>query len=129
MDPSKDIILKHNDRIVIPPLEKVVYLFGDFRKPTNLSYNPNLSIEDYINDAGGLNDSSQKEIIIIDPSGVSNVYTKGLFARGNVEIYPGSIIYAPRDIGKIEGIRYAATISPILSSLAISLASLNSISD
>ena len=129
MDPSKDIILKHNDRIVIPPLEKVVYLFGDFRKPTNLSYNPNLSIEDYINDAGGLNDSSQKEIIIIDPSGVSNVYTKGLFNRGNVEIYPGSIIYAPRDIGKIEGIRYAATISPILSSLAISLASLNSISD
>jgi protein involved in polysaccharide export with SLBB domain len=121
--------LKHKDRIVIPPLEKVVYLFGDFKKPANLSYNPNLGIEEYIKDAGGLNDSAQKEIIVIDPSGASNVYTKALFASSNVEIYPGSIIYAPRDIGKIEGIRYAATISPILSSLAISLASLNSISD
>lgn len=128
-NPSKDLILKHKDRIVIPPLEKVVYLFGDFKKPTNLSYDPNLNIKDYIKNAGGVNDSSQKEIIVIDPSGVSNVYSKGLFTSSNVEIYPGSIIYAPRDIGKIEGIRYAATISPILSSLAISLASLNSISD
>jgi len=128
-NPSKDIILKHKDRIFIPPLEKVVYLFGDFKKPANLSYNPNLSIEEYIKDAGGPNDSAQKEIIVIDPSGASNVYTKALFASSNVEIYPGSIIYAPRDIGKIDGIRYAATISPILSSLAISLASLNSISD
>ncbi len=128
-DPSKDIILKHKDRIVIPPLEKVVYLFGDFKKPTNLSYNPNSNIQDYISMAGGLNDSAQKDIIIIDPSGVSNVYKKGLFASQKIELYPGSVIYAPRDIGKIEGIRYAATISPILSSLAISLASLNSISD
>ena len=38
-------------------------------------------------------------------------------------------VYKELDIGKIEGIRYAATVSPILSSLAISLASLNSISD
>ncbi len=128
-DPSKDLVLKHKDRIVIPPLEKVVYLFGDFKKPTNLSYNPNLNIEDYMKKAGGLNESSQKEIIVIDPSGVSNIYSKGLFTSSNIEIYPGSIIYAPRDIGKIEGIRYAATVSPILSSLAISLASLNSISD
>jgi protein involved in polysaccharide export with SLBB domain len=128
-DPSKDTILKHKDRIVIPPLEKVVYLFGDFKKPTNLSFNPNANIKDYISMAGGLNDSAQKEIVIIDPSGVSNVYTKAFFANGKVELYPGSVIYAPRDIGKIDGIRYAATISPIVSSLAISLASLNSIKD
>jgi hypothetical protein len=47
----------------------------------------------------------------------------------DVDIYPGSIIYAPRDIGKLGGLTYASSLAPILSSLAISLASLNSISD
>ena len=42
-------------------------------------------------------------------------------------IYPGSIIYAPREIGKLEGIQFTATLAPIVSSLALSLASLNSI--
>ena len=127
--PHKDIILEHNDKIVIPPLQKVVYLFGDFRSPANLSYDPNISINDYVSMAGGLNDSAKKELIVIDPSGVSHLYKKGFLHNIDVELYPGSIIYASRDISKIDGIRYAATVSPILSSLAISLASLNSIKD
>ena len=126
---SMDILLNHNDKIVIPPMQKVVYLFGDFKKPANAGFNPNLSIKDYIKMAGGLNESAQKELIIIDPSGVSTIYKKGFFASNRVDLYPGSVIYAPRDISKVDGIRYAATLSPILSSLAITLASLNSISD
>ena len=128
-DPSLDVILNDKDRIVIPPLQKVIYLFGDFKKPVNIGFNPDLSIKDYITMAGGLNDSAQKELIVIDPSGKSSLYKKGLFTSNKVDLYPGSVIYAPRDISKVDGIRYAASISPILSSLAISLASLNSISD
>ena len=129
-DPSKDIKLEHQDRIFIPSLQKVVYLFGDFKNPSNLSYNPAYSIKDYIDAVGGLKKSAMSELIVIDPDGKTHIYTSNLFNRfNNIEIYPGSIIYAPRDIGKISGVMYAATISPILSSLAISLASLNSISD
>ena len=104
-------------------------LFGDFKNPSNLGYDPNSSIKDYINMAGGLNKSAQKEMVIIDPSGASQTYKMGFFASNKIEIYPGSIIYAPRDIARIDGIRYAASVSPILSSLALSLASLNSIKD
>lgn len=128
-NPSLDIILDDKDRIVIPPLQKVVYLFGDFKKPVNIGFDPDLSIRDYIKMAGGLNDSAQKELIVIDPSGSSRLYKKGFFASNKVNIYPGSVIYAPRDIAKVDGIRYAASIAPILSSLAITLASLNSIDD
>jgi protein involved in polysaccharide export with SLBB domain len=128
-NPNLDIVLEHNDKIVIPSLQKVVYLFGDFRLPANLTYDPNLSINDYIDMAGGINDSADKELIVIDPSGVSHVYKKSFLSKRDVELYPGSIIYASRDITKIDGVRYAATVSPILSSLAISLASLNSISN
>ena len=127
--PSNDIVLEHMDRIMIPQMQKVVYLFGDFKSPTNVAYKPNSSIKDYINMAGGLNKSAQKELIVIDPSGASKAYKMGFFASNKLEIYPGSIIYAPRDIAKIDGFRYAASVSPILSSLALSLASLNSIKD
>ena len=128
-NPSNDIVLEHMDRIVIPQMQKVVYLFGDFKNPSNVGFNPNSSIKDYIQMAGGLNKSAQKEMIIIDPSGASKAYKMGFFANNKLDIYPGSIIYAPRDIAKVDGIRYAASVSPILSSLALSLASLNSIKD
>jgi len=129
-NPVYDIRLQANDKIVIPPLNRVVYLFGDFKNPSNINYNPDHSIKDYLKLAGGLNETSQSEIIVIDPDGKTHVFSPGLFSSMNlVEIYPGSIIYAPRDIGQLSGVVYAATVSPILSSLAISLASLNSIKD
>ena len=129
-DPSKDIKLEDQDRIYIPSLQKVVYLFGDFKNASNLSYNPNYSAKDYIDNVGGLKKSAFNELVVIDPDGKTHIYSSRLLNSFNsVEIYPGSIIYAPRDIGKVSGVMYAATVSPILSSLAISLASLNSISD
>jgi len=127
---EKDIILEHNDRIVIPSLQRVVYLFGDFRKPSNLVFDPGMTVKDYLDLAGGLKESAYKELVIIDPNGKTHIYDKKfLLFNPSIEIYPGSIIYAPRNIGKLSGLRYASTVSPILSSLAISLASLNSISD
>jgi len=129
-NPSKDILLHDKDRIVIPRLEKIVYLFGDFKNSSNLSYDPELSVKDYVKKVGGLKKSAFNEIIVIDPDGTTHLFSARSLSFGNsVEIYPGSIIYAPRDIGKLSGVMYASTVSPILSSLALSLASLNSISD
>ena len=128
---ENDIRLMNNDRIVIPSVQKVVYAFGDFRNPSNVKYDPKLSVSDYIKLSGGLKESSYKEIVVIDPDGRANIYNSSSFNLfdKDIDLYPGSIIYAPRDIGKLTGVQYASTVAPILSSLAISLASLNSISD
>lgn len=129
-DPSKDITLKDRDRIVIPRLEKVVYSFGDFRNPSNMLYQSELKLSDYVKTSGGFNDSSSRDIIIIDPNGDTNIYRDRLLSfSSDIQIYPGSIIYAPRDIGSMSPIAYASVVSPILSNLAISLASLNSINN
>ena len=103
-------------------------MFGDFKMPSNVIYDSGFDIGDYIAAAGGLKESSYGEIIVIDPDGKTQIYTSKFFSRSrDISIYPGSIIYAPRDIGKLSGLVYAATVSPILSNLALSLASLNSI--
>ncbi len=132
-NPSRDITLEHNDRLVIPAMQKVVYMFGDFKNPSNFTYDPNLDISEYIELAGGLKESAYSEVIIIDPDGRTQTFERRFFVKAfasrSVSIYPGSIIYAPRDIGKLSGLAYAATISPVLSSLALTLASFNSITD
>ena len=128
---SKDQMkLMNDDLIVIPELQKVVYLFGDFKNPSNLKYNSKYGASDYIDLVGGLKKSAYKELLVIDPDGTTHLYkTNSLIFGDSSAIYPGSIIYAPRDIGKLSGVMYASAVSPILSSLALSLASLNSISD
>jgi len=125
---NDSIILQDKDQIVIPAMQKVVYMFGDFKQPSNIEYSSSSSIESYIAIAGGLKDSAYKELIIIDPDGKTHLYTKSRFrSSGNIDIYPGSIVYAPRDIGRLSGLLYASTVSPIVSSLALSIAALNSI--
>lgn len=130
---NKEISLMDGDRIIVPKLEKTVYLFGEFNKSSNAFYDSDLTIEDYIAIGGGLTANSTQQLVIIDPDGKSSVYNKKQFLKSlslnNINIYPGSIVYAPRDIGKLSGIQYASTVAPILSSLALSLASINSINN
>lgn len=128
---NDDINLEDDDYILIPRLSKVVYMFGEFNNPVTAIYQPEFSVSDYIKISGGIKDTSINDILIIDPDGKTKIHrvSKLSFFNDNIQIYPGSIVYAPRDIGKLRGINYAATVSPILSSLALSLASLNSISN
>ena len=128
-NPALDTVLFDEDKIVIPRIQKVVYLFGDFNNPSNYSYDPGMDLKDYIKMAGGKRKSANKDLVIINPDGTTQLYADSLLSFGDAEIYPGTVIYAPRNIGKLDGILYAATVSPILSSLALSLASLNSIND
>jgi protein involved in polysaccharide export with SLBB domain len=127
---SDDLVLLEGDRIHIPSMQKVVHILGDFGNPINATFDPELSLDGYIKLAGGLKESAVQDIIIIDPDGKTHLYKKSLFnLRSNIDIYPGSIIYAQRNVGDLSGVMYASAVAPIISSLAISLASLNSISD
>jgi len=128
--PAQDLLLESGDHIVIPPLDKTVYLFGDFSNPANIRYVPSQTVKEYVASAGGLKDTSLNTLYIIDPDGTTHLYTMNRFLnREKVTIFPGTIIYASKDVGKLQGIEFAGIFAPILSSLALSLASLNSINN
>ena len=92
-----------------------------------------ITINEYINKSGGLTRlASSNYIFIVSPNGETlRVETNGIrrFITQTYDIYPGSVIYVPRHIGKVDGINLYATLAPIFSSLALSIASLNSIND
>jgi len=127
--PSLNLNLFDQDSIHIPKYQAIVHVFGEVNNPGTLKYQPDYYISDYIQRSGGYDRfASEKEAIIISPNGDSYLANNSSFLRKrDIEIYPGSIIYIPRYIGKIEGLNYAAVVAPIFSSLAISAASLNAI--
>lgn len=125
--------LNDKDEIYIPRLENVVYVFGDVKNPSTLSYSDFMKPEEYIERAGGLSrfaDSSY--VYIVYPNGeakvlnINNGFSK-LLASSDNDIYPGSLIFIPKRIGSVQGVEFYSTVAPIFSSLALSLASLNSI--
>ena len=129
-DPSLDIRLTPGDKIHVPYFQKVVYVFGEVLNSGTQVFDDNLKIEDYIKKSGGLNEYADKaSIIIVHPNGESERIQLRLFASMKYSIHPGSVIYVPRDLKQIDGLELGSVMAPIISSLAISLASLNSISN
>ena len=128
-DASLDTTLADGDEIFIPLLTSDVFVTGDVLNPGGRRYSSELTPKDYIEKSGGLGRFADSDrIVVIKPNGDAEVIkVKLFFSYSGSTIYPGSIIYVPREIGKLEGIQFTATLAPIVSSLALSLASLNSI--
>lgn len=125
-----DTKLSPGDKIFIPYQQDRLYVFGEVLNPGTLKFNDGYNVKDYIDLAGGLNKySDRSSIILVYPNGESERYNLRNFGSNRSDLYPGTVIYIPRDLTFMEGTDLARAIAPILSSLAISLASLNSISN
>ena len=126
--PSVDTTLQDGDVITIPAMSEEIYVLGEVLTPGARQYISGIETADYIKKSGGISTYGQSDrIVVIKPNGDSYVASGFMFRQD--DLLPGSIIYVPRKIGKLDGINLATVIAPIFSSLAISLASLNSISD
>jgi len=129
-NPELDANISPGDKIFIPFKSNVVHVFGEVLNTGSVTHSSGMKISDYINASGGLNDAADKQrIILVQANGkASRVSLRGsVFGSNSEEILPGAVIYVSRDMRNIGGLDLAMTISPIVSSLAISLASLNSI--
>lgn len=131
--PIKDIYVNDKDKIVIPKLESTVFVFGEVSNPGAIPYADGKGILYYLKNSGGVSPYAEnKYTYIVSPDGIATrISQKGLnmLLEPVTDVYPGSVIYVPREIGKIRGIDFYSTIAPVFSSLALSIASLNSIND
>lgn len=129
-DSELDSYLEDGDTIHIPKFEPIVFVYGEVMVPGSQRYEQGRKIDFYINKSGGLSRFADNGYIyVISPDGTAQRFTRNLLSNKDLLIYPGSTIYVSRQVGKIEGVAYAALVAPIFSSLALSLASLNSINN
>ena len=130
---QSNIYMQDGDSIHIPSYDSNIYIFGEVGNPGSILFKENANLKSYIDNSGGFTRFSSKDsIFIVAPNGeTQKVYVSGLrqYIAQDYDIFPGSVIYVPRDVGKVQGINFYATVAPIFSSLALSIASLNSIND
>lgn len=130
-DPSLDMLIDNGDVIQVPKFTNSVYVYGQVNKPNAVLYEPNKDLKKYISDAGGYNSlADTSNVIIVKPNGEIQKDEKGriFLMPYDANIYPGSLIYVPNDaVYQDASIAYISSIAPIISSLVLSIASLNSL--
>ena len=128
-DPIANFAVKNNDSLFIPKRPSFVSIVGEVLNATTVGFDPELSVDQYIELSGGLNDAADKDkIFVILPDGKSQLVKRSLF-RSSTYILPGSTIVISRDSRPFDEISLTRIITPILADLATSAAAIAAISD
>jgi polysaccharide export outer membrane protein len=128
--------IKENDSLYIPEINNVVYVYGETSVEGAVMYSENQNVEYFIKKSGGYKRyADKKSIYILHPNGESQLLERkrNIFEsspQSSTIIYPGSIIFVPRELDEATPKRLAAqAYVSILGNLGIALASLSSISN
>jgi len=135
-NPELNTTLQNLDEIIIPEISNYVYIFGEVSNEGTAKFQSGRNFQYYIDKQGGfLNSADIGAVYILQPNGdsIKADIQKNIFMNNPkkvVQIYPGSIIYVPRDIDdgylRRQSIQaYAA----ILGNIGVSLASLSVLKD
>ena len=128
-DPIANFSVKNKDSLFIPKRPSFVSIVGEVLNATTVGFDPELTVDQYIELSGGLNDAADKDkIFVILPDGKSQLVKRSLF-RSNAYILPGSTIVISRDSRPFDAISLTRIITPILADLATSAAAIAAISD
>ena len=132
-NPSLDLLLQNGDKIMIPEYLDHVYVFGEVSSEGTTRFRANKDFNYFINKKGGLTQyASKNDIFVLHPNGETyTISSKNLFMvdRGKVEIFPGSIIYVPRKMTNLAGLKTTQAYATILGNLGVSIASLAVLKD
>ena len=135
-DESSFLNIKEGDSIVIPEVTNNVYVYGEVSTEGAVKFSSGKSVEYFVNKSGGYKKFADKQsIYILHPNGETDRYSKNrnLFANqpnANIKIYPGSVIFVPRELDNTATRRLAAqAYVSILGNIGVALASLSSINN
>ena len=128
-NPVLNFRVQDGDELFIPKRPNSISVVGEVLYSSTLGFDPKLGVDEYIDLAGGLKDSADKEkIFVILPDGRSSLVRETLFSSKNILI-PGSTIVVSRDPRPFDAINLTSIITPILADLATSAAAIAAISD
>jgi protein involved in polysaccharide export with SLBB domain len=127
-DISLDPILENGDKIFIPTKNEVVTVLGEVLNNNSFLFKSNLTIEDYINKAGGLTEKANEDnIYIIHSNGEAEKYENSYFFGDNIELNNGDTIIIPPKLDISSYREIAKDVSQILYQFAITAISLKTI--
>ena len=129
-DPFKNILLEDGDSLYIPKRPSSINVVGEVNSPSSHTFSSDVSIQSYIEKAGGLRDTADSSnMYIILPNGESSLIKRRSTSKRHSNLIPGSTIVVPRDPRPFDWLVMTRTITPIFANLATSAAAIAAISD
>jgi polysaccharide export outer membrane protein len=128
--PELDTLLQTGDFIYIPKRPSTVSVSGEVLNPGSFQYRPAMTLDDYVEQAGGYSKVAEDdETFIILPDGSARTPSSNLLSFfGSDPIPPGSTIVVPPNPAPFNTMVFLTQISQIFSQVAIAAASLSVIS-
>lgn len=131
-DEEWDIALEDGDRLIVPRYQEAVSVVGQVYFPQSHQYRSDRAALDYINLSGGPKELAQREhAYIVQANGEvmslrSRASTWGwLLSPDNVKVTPGSTIYVPLSVDRINGREFTESWIDLIYKLSISAASVD----
>ena len=124
--PGLDPVLENGDVIYIPQRPSTVAVMGQVMQPGNFPYEPNATIANYIDKAGGYGSSSDSsKTYIVLPDGSARTIERSWLRFSPATVFPpGSTIVIPRDTSPLDLRQTITGVTQLFSQLAVSIASL-----
>ncbi|MCH2455699.1 MAG: SLBB domain-containing protein [Idiomarina sp.] len=128
---TNDIQLKDGDTLHVPSLSDSISIMGEVQMATSYRFDPDVSVEEYIDRSGGTKEKADEDrIYIVKANGAIERYEGGSswfsFSESS-QLGPGDAIIVPMDTTYTENLELWSQVTSILYNTAVAVAAINSI--
>jgi protein involved in polysaccharide export with SLBB domain len=124
-NPQQDPLLEAGDVVFIPQRPSTISVLGEVMQPGSYSYQPGMTVDDYVKKAGGYAQFSDEGLtFVVLPDGSARKIETSWLGFEATRLPPGSSIVVPRDLAPLTGRQIILDVTGIMSSLAVTIASL-----
>jgi polysaccharide biosynthesis/export protein len=135
---SDNIVLENDDRLIIPTTPAAVQVLGAVYNPNAIVYQPPLTVQDYLQKAGGATDGGDLEHLYVVKADGSVLTDQGVRESEKNKLFPllpsiggglmaqrlepGDTIYVPEKLLYISSLQYTKDVTQIIANAATGLA-------
>jgi polysaccharide biosynthesis/export protein len=124
-NPARDPLLEAGDVVFIPQRPSTVAVLGEVMQPGSYSYQPGITVNEYIKEAGGYAQFANDDMtFVVMPDGSARRIETSWLNFDVTTLPPGSTIVVPRDLAPLLARQVILDVTGILSSFAVTAASL-----
>ncbi len=124
-----NVPVEDGDKLYVPRINKTVTVTGEVMSSNTFIYDDKLSLEEYIQKAGGYKRESADKggVYVVKSNGNAERLDNGYFLVSNVDVEYGDTIVVPKKIELTSNMRIISSIADITYKLAVTIASLNTV--
>jgi polysaccharide export outer membrane protein len=126
-NPAYDMAVENGDRLFVPRVNRAVTVLGEVQHAGTHRFDTRLSLDEYLNLAGGLRKRADGErTYVIRADGSVMVPKTGWFAVSSDQLKPGDTVIVPLDTEYKDSLSLWAQVTQIFYQSAVAIAALNS---